>query len=46
MVRNPYYWDAQTVKLDEIHFYPTDDLSADERMSRTGQVDMVYELLS
>jgi len=46
VVRNPYYWDAQTVKLDEIHFYPTDDLSADERMFRTGQVDMVYELLS
>lgn len=44
--RNPYYWDAKTVKLDEIHFYPTDDLSADERMFRTGQVDMVYELLS
>ncbi|MCC6415272.1 MAG: peptide ABC transporter substrate-binding protein [Opitutaceae bacterium] len=44
--RNPYYWDAQTVKLDEIHFFPTDDLPADERMFRTGQVDMVYELLS
>ncbi|MFM1851980.1 MAG: hypothetical protein RIS54_1664 [Verrucomicrobiota bacterium] len=44
--RNPYYWDAETVQLDEIHFYPTDDLSADERMFRTGQVDMVYELLS
>src|SRR5215207_8959444 len=26
-VRNPHYWDAKTVKLDEIHFFPTDDLS-------------------
>lgn len=45
VVRNPHYWDAETVKLDEIHFYPTDDISADERMFRTGQVDMTYELL-
>lgn len=44
VVRNPYYWDAKTVKLDQIHFYPTDDISTDERMFRTGQVDMTYEL--
>jgi oligopeptide transport system substrate-binding protein len=44
VVRNPHYWDAETVKLDEIHFYPTDDISTDERMFRTGQVDMTYEL--
>ena len=42
--RNPYYWDAKTVKLDEIHFFPTDNISTDERMFRTGQVDMTYEL--
>ncbi|MCF7687583.1 MAG: peptide ABC transporter substrate-binding protein [Cephaloticoccus sp.] len=44
VVRNPYYWDAKTVQLDEIHFFPTDDISTDERMFRTGQVDMTYEL--
>ncbi len=43
-VRNPYYWDAATVKLDGIEFYPTEDISTDERMFRTGQVDMTYEL--
>ncbi len=42
--RNPHYWDAATVKLDGIHFYPTEDLATDERMFRTGQVDMTYEL--
>ncbi len=43
-VRNPHYWDAANVKLDAIEFYPTEDISTDERMFRTGQVDMTYEL--
>ena len=44
VVRNPHYWDAKSVRLDEIHFLPTEDISADERMFRAGQVDMTYEL--
>lgn len=46
VVRNPHYWDAQTVKVDEIHFYPTEDLNTEERMFRTGQLHMTYELPS
>ncbi len=42
--RNPNYWDAANVKLDEVWFYPTEDISADERMFRTGQVDATFEL--
>jgi oligopeptide transport system substrate-binding protein len=42
--RNPHYWDAKTVKLDEVHFLPVDDISTDERNFRTGQVHMTYEL--
>lgn len=44
VVRNPHYWDAATVKLDEIHFYPTDDIPAEERMFRTGQLHRTQEL--
>jgi oligopeptide transport system substrate-binding protein len=44
VVRNPNYWDAKNVKLDEIDFYPTEESTVDERMFRTGQVDMTYEL--
>ena len=44
VARNPQYWDAKTVKLDEIHFFPTEDISTDERNFRTGQVHMTYEL--
>ena len=44
VTRNPNFWDAKTVKLDEIHFLPTEDLSTDERNFRTGQVHMTYDL--
>jgi oligopeptide transport system substrate-binding protein len=42
--RNPLYWDAATVKLDEIHFYATDDIPTEERMFRTGQLQKTNEL--
>ncbi len=44
VVRNPNYWDAKNVKLDEIDFFPTEDISTEERMFRTGQLDMTNEL--
>lgn len=44
VARNPLYWDAATVKLDEIHFYPTEDISTEERMFRTGQLHKTNEL--
>lgn len=44
VVRSPTYWDAAHVKPDEVVFYPTEDVAVDERMFRTGQVDMTYEL--
>ncbi|MEI6465519.1 MAG: peptide ABC transporter substrate-binding protein [Verrucomicrobiota bacterium] len=36
--RNPHYWDAANVKLDEIHFYAVEDNATEERMFRTGQL--------
>lgn len=36
--RNPYYWGADKVKLNQIHFYPTDNTSTEERMFRAGQL--------
>jgi len=40
VVRNPYYWDAATVKLDAIEFYPIDDMTAEEQAFRTGRIDV------
>ena len=39
VVRNPAYWDAGNVKLDEIDFLATEDGATEERMFRTGQLD-------
>lgn len=36
--RNPNFWDAARVKLQEIRFYPTDDENAEERSFRAGQL--------
>ena len=46
VVRNPYYWDAARVKLDAIEFYPVVDASTEERMFRTGQLDITSQLPS
>ncbi len=42
--RSPTYWDRDTVQLDEIAFYPVDNLDAEERMFRTGELDITQEI--
>ncbi len=36
VVKNPLYWDADAVRLNEIAFYPVDSALTEERMFRTG----------
>jgi len=36
--KSPTYWDAATVRLKEIHFYPIPNSSTEERMFRAGQL--------
>lgn len=43
-VRSPTYWDRAAVQIDEIHFFPTENLDTEERMFRTGQLHKTYEL--
>ena len=38
MERNPFYWDAATVKLNEIHFLPIVSDSTEERAFQDGQL--------
>lgn len=40
--RDPYYWDAARVKLDEIHFYPLEDATTMMNLYKAGEVDAVY----
>lgn len=44
VVKSPTYWDRATVKLEEIHFYPTENIEAEERMFRSGQLHKTNEL--
>src|SRR5688572_8289100 len=39
--RDPLYWDAATVKLDEIHFYPMSDNPTIMNLYKVGEVDAV-----
>ncbi len=37
--RDPMYWDAAMVRLDEIHFYPMSDLPTIMNLYKVGEVD-------
>ena len=40
--RDPMYWDAATVKLDELHFYPMSDGPTTMNLYKVGEIDAVY----
>ena len=39
--RDPMYWDAANVKLDEIHFYPMSDNPSIMNVYKVGEIDAV-----
>lgn len=42
--KSPIYWDRAHVRLNAIHFYPTDSVDAEERAFRSGQLHVTYSL--
>jgi oligopeptide transport system substrate-binding protein len=42
--KSPTYWDAAHVRLNGIHFYPIENLDAEERAFRAGQLHVTYVL--
>ncbi len=42
--RNPFYWDNDVVRLNEIHFYPLSDANTEERAFRSGQLHVTETL--
>jgi oligopeptide transport system substrate-binding protein len=42
--RNPDYWDAARIRLNEVRFYPTDDEDTEERDFRAGQLHVTGRL--
>jgi oligopeptide transport system substrate-binding protein len=44
VVKNPSYWDAANVRLNQIVFFPTESPEVEERNFRAGQVHLTYGL--
>ena len=44
VAKSPTYWDAVTVRLNGIRFHPIEDLSAEERAFRSGQLHLTEAL--
>lgn len=42
VVKNPLYWDAASVRLDKIYFYPLDDSTAMLNLYKAGKVDATF----
>ena len=42
VVRNPNYWDAGRVKIDEVRFHAVSSAIVEERMFRAGELDLTY----
>jgi oligopeptide transport system substrate-binding protein len=42
VVRNPMYWDAARVKLDQITFYPIEDTTTMMNLYKAGEVDATF----
>lgn len=42
--RSPTYWGAADVRLDGVRFYPIENADTEERMFRTGQLDVTRSL--
>ena len=40
--KNPYYWDAANVKLEEIYFYPVEEQGTLMNLYKAGAIDATY----
>ena len=43
-VKNPHYWDADKVTINEVYFYPVELATTEERMFRAGQLHITQEV--
>ncbi len=41
---NPFYWDKARVKLTQVNFLPVEKQDTEEKMFRSGELDITYEL--
>ena len=46
LTKNPLYWNAKSVCIDQINFYPTSDAVSAERRIRRGELDVNTDIQS
>jgi oligopeptide transport system substrate-binding protein len=44
LVKNQNYWNAKKTIIEEVHFYPTQNLTSEEQMYEAGQLDITNEI--
>ncbi|MGQ3015861.1 peptide ABC transporter substrate-binding protein [Phenylobacterium sp.] len=46
MTKNPLFYEADKVCVDQVYYYPTSDAASSERRVRRGELDISYEVQS
>jgi oligopeptide transport system substrate-binding protein len=46
MTKNPKWWDAASVKLDKVVFFPAEERNAATKQFRAGEIDIQYDFAS
>lgn len=46
LLRNPHYWDDANTRIDRVVFYPTEDLNAELKRYRAGELDWTSDVPS
>jgi oligopeptide transport system substrate-binding protein len=41
---NPHYWERAIVRLKEVHYYPIENLDTEEKMFRSGKLEVTNEI--
>ena len=44
LVKNPNYWNASKTVIEEVNFFPTQNLNSEEQMYHAGQIDLTNEI--
>lgn len=42
--KNPYYWNQESVQLDEVHYFPAEDPNTTLKKYRSGELDITYSV--
>lgn len=44
--KNPHYWNATNVHIQEVNYFPISDVNSEFQMYQSGQIDVTYDISS